>query len=409
MQRRLRGILDIKRNSAGVELQSRDEAVRKRDMRLVMVASFFYMMCPMMTTPLITGFAGETGASGTMMGAAAGAMNFCSLLLRPAAGNMADRMNKFRMSVLGALAMLAACAGYMVADSIGMIFAARIVHGVGFSLCSVAMSTWFASMLPREKTGSGMGVYGTMNALSMAISPVIGIKISEMFGYRESFAAAAAATCMILVIINFTENRGEVPENVKHGQDRKKTGIIEKKVLPVAGIIMMFTIPYFVTQAFIINYLAEKGSGADAGIFFPVYAVVLLLLRLSLSKLMDVLPFRVFMLACTASNVLGMICLTFADGSLMLAGAACFFAGGYGIMCSVCQATAILMAGAGRKGLANSTYYLGLDSGMALGPVIGGLLFGRVEIGLFYPSVAVTALCGLLIYGMFRRDIDMED
>lgn len=38
--------------------------------------------------------------------------------------------------------------------------------------------------------------------------------------------------------------------------------------------------------------------------------------------------------------------------------AALFMAGGYGIMCSVCQSTAILLAGPERRGLANSTYYI---------------------------------------------------
>lgn len=38
--------------------------------------------------------------------------------------------------------------------------------------------------------------------------------------------------------------------------------------------------------------------------------------------------------------------------------AALFMAGGYGIMCSVCQSTAILLAGPEHRGLANSTYYI---------------------------------------------------
>lgn len=54
--------------------------------------------------------------------------------------------------------------------------------------------------------------------------------------------------------------------------------------------------------------------------------------------------------------------------------AAVFMSGGYGVMCSVCQSTAILLAGSGKCGLANSTYYIGLDLGMALGPILGGVL-----------------------------------
>lgn len=58
-------------------------------------------------------------------------------------------------------------------------------------------------------------------------------------------------------------------------------------------------------------------------------------------------------------------------------------AGGYGIMCSVSQAAAVTITGAERRGLANSTYYIGLDLGMALGPILGGVAYGSVEIRLF--------------------------
>ena len=85
--------------------------------------------------------------------------------------------------------------------------------------------------------------------------------------------------------------------------------------------------------------------------------------------------------------------------------AAAFMAGGYGIMCSVCQSTAILLAGSGKRGLANSTYYIGLDLGMALGPILGGVLYGAVAIDLFYPILAVTVPVGIVVYLLSRKII----
>lgn len=77
---------------------------------------------------------------------------------------------------------------------------------------------------------------------------------------------------------------------------------------------------------------------------------------------------------------------------------AMFMAGGYGIMYSVCQSKAILLAGKGKRGLANSTFYIGLDLGMALGPIIGGVLYGHVDIIYFYPILVITAPLGILVY-----------
>ena len=73
-------------------------------------------------------------------------------------------------------------------------------------------------------------------------------------------------------------------------------------------------------------------------------------------------------------------------------------AGGYGRMCSICQSTAILLAGKEKRGLANSTYYIGLDLGMALGPAIGGFLFGNLNLSLFYPALLLTVPLAIIVY-----------
>ena len=84
--------------------------------------------------------------------------------------------------------------------------------------------------------------------------------------------------------------------------------------------------------------------------------------------------------------------------------ASCFLAGGYGVMSSVCQSTAILLAGKEKRGLANSTYYIGLDLGMTLGPLIGGALYGGLDIGWFYPVLMVTMpLAGVVYIATGRR------
>ena len=67
-------------------------------------------------------------------------------------------------------------------------------------------------------------------------------------------------------------------------------------------------------------------------------------------------------------------------------------------MSSVCQSTAMLLAGKENRGLANSTYYIGLDLGMALGPMIGGALYGGLDIRWFYPVLMLTVPLAVLVY-----------
>lgn len=50
------------------------------------------------------------------------------------------------------------------------------------------------------------------------------------------------------------------------------------------------------------------------------------------------------------------------------------------------------------SGIANSTYYAGIDLGMSLGPIVGGLLYGNAPIQWFYPLFMLAMPAAWLLY-----------
>ncbi len=73
------------------------------------------------------------------------------------------------------------------------------------------------------------------------------------------------------------------------------------------------------------------------------------------------------------------------------------------MMSSITQAKAVVIAGKARSGMANTTYYAGIDLGMVLGPLIGGLLYGGLPIGWFYPALLVSMPLAWAVYIPFHR------
>ncbi len=372
----------------------------KHDIILILISSFFYLASPMLVTPLIAGYSESLGATATMMGIIGGLMNICALFCRPFVGNLADKISKYKLSFIGAGLMTISCIGYILAWNPAFIIVSRIINGIGYSCCSVCMSTWMSNMLPKEKIGSGMGLYGTMNALAMAIAPAIGVSIYEKIGYKTAFLVAAIFIALTILSIQFIHDKGEpiLPDQEINACIHKKLEIVDKKVIPIAIIIMLFAIPYCATQSFLVSYIAARQLNVTISLFFPLYAAIILVLRLSLRNLFDKKPFSFFMILSSASAIISITILTVMKNNIAMFFAAAFMAGGYGIMCSVCQSKAILLAGKGKRGLANSTYYIGLDLGMSLGPIIGGVLYGHVNISYFYPILAITVPLGLLVY-----------
>ena len=378
--------------------------VFSKDAVLVLVASFFYMSCPMIVTPIITGFTGMLGGTGFVMGVIGGLVNLVSLGCRPVAGNLADKMDEYHLALAGSGLMLIGCIGYCVAPSILVMVLARVINGVGYACCSVSMSTWLSILLPKDKIGSGMGLYGTVQALGMAVAPAFGIKIQSMFGYRAVFVVAVLFALVTILVTLLIRNHG-IEDHSGEEPRRKGLQIIDSKVVPIALIVMLFTIPYLATQSFLISYVEKKGIAVDTALFFPLYAVVLVALRSGFRNYFDKVPYRRFLFISMVSSVLALLSLNFMTSDLLMIAAAVFMAGGYGIMCSVSQAGAILLAGPGRRGIANSTYYVGIDLGAALGAIIGGILYGSVDINLFYVVLLLCPVLCFVTYLVFRKEL----
>lgn len=373
-----------------------------RDARIMLAASFFYLSSTMLSTPVISGFAGSLGATAAFMGIIGGLMNVCSLVMRPIAGNLSDIMCKRRIATIGSLVLGGSMILYAFATDPMQVAVLRLTSGAGYAFCSVCMSTWFASLLPPEHVGSGMGMFGMMNALGMAVGPAAALAISDAFGYRPALVFGGLMAVMTMVLVQFVSNPGE-PVAVKQDQQgepraHRKLALVDKRVVPAGLIIALFTIPYMATQSFIESFVDARGIDVSVTLFFPAYALVLLAMRYLLKRQFDTVKFGPFLIASSISAIASMVLLTVMHGNVAMFAAAACMAGGYGIMCSVCQSTAVRLVGPEHAGMANSTYYMGLDIGMSVGPMIAGVLFGAVDLNFFYPLLAITVPLALAVY-----------
>ncbi|NBH69038.1 MFS transporter [Bifidobacterium pseudolongum] len=380
-----------------------------RDIALIMAGTFFYMTSSMMGTPIIAGFSQSLGANGAIMGFIAGALSLSSLVCRPIAGNLSDRTSKRRLAILGASLFLIANLWYYFVPNTGWLLCARILNGIGFACISVCMSTWLSMLLPISRMGAGMGLYGTMNALAQAVGPDLGIRASRAIGYRHTFLIAAGlAACIIVCVLLIKDGGVPVRERLgaHAGGGRHRLhldSLFEPKVIPLALIFMLFAIPYFANQAFIVEYAAAKHAHVIVSLFFPCYALTLLVSRILLRNWFDTKSFLFFMITGTVCQVLMLGSLAAMANNWFIVFAGIATVGAYGMMSSITQAKAVVIAGKARSGMANTTYYAGIDLGMFLGPLIGGFLYGGLPIGWFYPALLVTMPLAWAVYIPFHR------
>ena len=369
-----------------------------------MAASFFFMFSTMFVNPLINGYAKELGASSAFAGIIVGIMSLAAMFLRPVAGNLTDKFSKYRLSFIGGTLIFVGVMGYVLTPSSGWLLLFRLINGTGYVLCTVCMTTWLAFLVPRQHVGEAMGFYGLMNALAMALAPAVSINIYQKIGYRTSLVASAVSALLMIVAIQFVGDHA-LPKKCVRTQ-KKSFKIIQFNVLPVAILTTLFAIPYFVTQADIVTYVEQKHLTVAVGSYFLIYAVVLLIIRVGLKRYFDTVRFGVWFWLSLVSTAAYIILLTVMNNDWQMALAAALMASGYGIIYSVLQSTALLLAPIEEQGLASATFYLGLDIAMAFGPMISGVIDSALPIEWFYPVELVLVPLILVVYFIWRKRLN---
>lgn len=369
-----------------------------------MAASFFFMFSTMFVNPLINGYAKELGASSAFAGIIVGIMSLAAMFLRPVAGNLTDKFSKYRLSFIGGVLIFIGVMGYVLTLSSGWLLLFRLINGTGYVLCTVCMTTWLAFLVPRQHVGEAMGFYGLMNALAMALAPAVSINIYQKIGYRTSLLASAVSALLMIVAIQFVGDHALPKKRVR--TQKKSFKIIQFNVLPVAILTTLFAIPYFVTQADIVTYVEQKHLTVAVGSYFLIYAVVLLIIRVGLKRYFDTVRFGVWFWLSLVSTAAYIILLAIMNNDWQMALAAALMASGYGIIYSVLQSTALLLAPIEEQGLASATFYFGLDIAMAFGPMISGVIDSALPIEWFYPVELVLVPLILVVYFIWRKRLN---
>ncbi|OXC42131.1 MFS transporter permease [Lactobacillus crispatus] len=380
------------------------KSIYTKDVVLVMAASFFFMFSTMFVNPLINGYAKELGASSAFAGIIVGIMSSAAMFLRPVAGNLTDKFSKYRLSFIGGTLIFVGVMGYVLTPSSGWLLLFRLINGTGYVLCTVCMTTWLAFLVPRQHVGEAMGFYGLMNALAMALAPAVSINIYQKIGYRTSLVASAVSALLMIVAIQFVGDHALHKKRVR--TQKKSFKIIQFNVLPVAILTTLFAIPYFVTQADIVTYVEQKHLTVAVGSYFLIYAVVLLIIRVGLKRYFDTVRFGVWFWLSLVSTATYIILLAIMNNDWQMALAAALMASGYGIIYSVLQSTALLLAPIEEQGLASATFYLGLDIAMAFGPMISGVIDSALPIEWFYPVELVLVPLILVVYFIWRKRLN---
>ncbi len=102
-------------------------------------------------------------------------------------GRLGDIVGRRRLLITGIALFTAASALSGVAPTLWLLIAARAAQGIGAAIMMALAMALVGETVPKEKTGSAMGLLGTMSAIGTALGPSLGGILIAGAGWRTIF------------------------------------------------------------------------------------------------------------------------------------------------------------------------------------------------------------------------------
>ena len=108
-------------------------------------------------------------------------------------GRLGDLFGRRKLLLAGIAVFTLASAGAALAPSLSFLIAARAVQGSGAATMMALAIASVSDLVPKERTGSVMGLLGTVSAVGTALGPSLGGALLASGGWQSVFVALVAA------------------------------------------------------------------------------------------------------------------------------------------------------------------------------------------------------------------------
>ena len=343
----------------------------------------------------------------TMIGVILSCYTIACLCIRPFSGYLLDTFSRRPLYLLAYFVFIAIFGGYMIATTITLFLALRVVHGFAFGMVTVAGNTIVIDIMPSSRRGEGLGYYGLANNLAMSFGPMIGLFMHQGLSYQVIFSSSLIVGVIGFLMAYWVKTPRKAP--VKREPISLDRFFLKKGIW--AGIsLLLLSIPYGMTTTYVAMYATEIGIEVNSGLYFTFMAIGLGVSRMFSGRQVDkgritsVIFWGMCLAAITFFLLSGLhllmlwnhvfssylyICISLLQGL------------SFGTMFPAFNTLFVNLAPNNQRGTATSTYLTSWDVGIGIGLMIGGSIaerFGGFEYS--YLFGACLTILSLLLFAL---------
>ena len=344
---------------------------------LLCVSNFLFSASFQMILPELPDYLTSLGGA-EYKGLILALFTFTAGFSRPFSGKLTDTIGRVPIMVFGSLVCVVCSALYPFLTTVTGFLLLRLFHGFSTGFKPTATSAYVADVVPLHRRGEAMSVLGMSSSVGMSISPLIGSAITEGLGINTMFVVSCAFALLSVVIL--VKNMDETLENPKPFSFKllkiNRSEVFEPKAIPTFIVQLLTSFASGAVLCLIPDMSKHLGIG-NKGLFFAVYTLSSLFIRLIAGKSSDKYG-RVFVLKWSSvAMVISMIMVATADSFWSFMAAAIVYGVSWGMNTPTLQAWAVDLSPEESRGRGLATMFIGLEAGIGVGALISQAIYNN--------------------------------
>jgi MFS family permease len=299
--------------------------------------------------------------------------------LQPFTGALIDRIGHRKLFIqLGLVIMAIGTLAFSLAGRFTDMLVLRAFQGIGVALTVPAAMVLMVSASQKHSRGGSMGIYTTSRMLGLSIGPLIGGLLYDRFGFNSAFYVGSFFIALAVVLVQLWVH--EAPAPARPATRPGRFQFIDRKLLS-AGILGAALATFVMAGGFTMMSTLEEQFNTrlnmTAFLFSIAFSMLIfsrLIFQVPLGRLSDKIGRKPLILVGLVLMAPTTALLGYVPSFLSLSGVRFF----QGIASAAVAAPAFAVAGdlaqAGGEGRQMSLITMGFGLGVAVGPLLAGLL-----------------------------------
>jgi MFS family permease len=361
-----------------------------RDFVLGFFALFTFAIAFHVLIPTLPIYLSRLGSKESEIGVLIGIFFASSLVFRPLVGKALLRVRERDFMIAGAILFGLTSIAYLLVLPFWPFLIVRVFQGIALAFFHTAAYTLIVNISPEAHRGQSLSYFLLAPTISLAIAPSLGMFLINHFSFTFLFLACSGISLCSLLITNKLGRRQVSPPEDAFSEEGF---FLRWKVLPASIVSFFNFIAWGALTAFFPLYAINHGV-ANPGVFFTVIAVMLISGRIFGGKVLDLYRRERVIPAFLTLHVISMTLLAFSTNLPMFILVAVIWGIGASLLIPAVMAYTLDRAGPSR-GPAVGTLTALSDLGLALGPVIMGIIIRLSNYRTMFLCVALTLLINL--------------